>query len=87
MPRFHNVNCEDIQFTPEEEIARDAEEANVIAAKPNRKWLAAMGQSDAGLPRYIEDIYDAMTATQQDKVDAVTRDKIVAKKTLRGQKP
>ena len=26
MPRYHNINGENVQFTPEEEIARDAEE-------------------------------------------------------------
>ena len=27
MPRFHNINGENVQFTAEEETARDAEEA------------------------------------------------------------
>ncbi len=27
MPRFHNINGERVQFTAEEEAARDAEEA------------------------------------------------------------
>lgn len=31
MPRFHNIDGEDIQFTPEEEAARDVEEANEAA--------------------------------------------------------
>ena len=26
MPRYHNINGENVQFTPEEEAARDAEE-------------------------------------------------------------
>ena len=26
MPRFHNINGEKVQFTAEEEVARDAEE-------------------------------------------------------------
>jgi hypothetical protein len=33
MPRFHNVNGVDVQFTSEEEIARDAEEEAVAAKR------------------------------------------------------
>ena len=36
MPRFRNENGVDIQFTPEEETARDAEESAEEAAKPAR---------------------------------------------------
>jgi hypothetical protein len=36
MPRFRNENGVDIQLTPEEETARDAEEAAQEAAKPAR---------------------------------------------------
>ena len=31
MPRFHNINGNRVQFTAEEETARDAEEAAVLA--------------------------------------------------------
>ena len=40
MPRFKNVNGVDIQLTPEEETARDAEEAAVEKAKPAQYWAA-----------------------------------------------
>ena len=33
MPRFHNINGEQVQFTTEEETARDAEEAAVAKEK------------------------------------------------------
>ena len=33
MPRYHNINGEIVQFTAEEEAARDAEEAAVKADK------------------------------------------------------
>jgi hypothetical protein len=36
MPRFRNENGIDIQLTPEEETARDAEEATAEAGKPAR---------------------------------------------------
>ena len=33
MPRFHNINGEMVQFTPEEETARDLEEQQALARK------------------------------------------------------
>ena len=36
MPRFHNINGVFVQFTAEEETARDNEEAAVLAAAPAR---------------------------------------------------
>ena len=39
MPRYHNINGVDVQFTPEEESARDIEEAAYVAGEPARKWI------------------------------------------------
>ena len=36
MPRFHNINGENVQFTAEEETARDNEETAVANAAPAR---------------------------------------------------
>ena len=36
MPRYHNINGNKVQFTAEEETARDNEEAAVLAAAPAR---------------------------------------------------
>jgi hypothetical protein len=36
MPRFHNINGVNVQFTAAEETARDNEEAAVVAAAPAR---------------------------------------------------
>ena len=36
MPRFHNINGEKVQFTAEEETARDAEEQAYADAAPTR---------------------------------------------------
>ena len=36
MPRFHNINGTNVQFTAAEETARDNEEAAVLAAAPAR---------------------------------------------------
>ena len=36
MPRFHNINGTNVQFTSQEETARDAEEATWAAAADTR---------------------------------------------------
>ena len=36
MPRFHNINGEKVQFTAEEEVARDAEEKAWVDGALNR---------------------------------------------------
>ena len=47
MPRYHNINGVDVQFTSDEETARDAEEAAVAAAEPASKWASIRSQRDA----------------------------------------
>ena len=46
-----------------------------------------MVATDEDIPRQLEDIYDALQEDAQARVPQITRDKITAKKTLRGQKP
>ena len=51
-------------------------------------WIDGLiGNTDRHVPRFIEDIYDALDEDAQGRVDQVMRDRIVVKKTLRGQKP
>jgi hypothetical protein len=50
-------------------------------------WKAAMSVTDRDVPRSTEDIYDALDEDAQGRVVQITRDRITAKKTLRGQKP
>jgi len=50
-------------------------------------WEIQMEATDRDVPRAIEDIYDALQEDAQARVPQITRDKITAKKTLRGQKP
>lgn len=38
MPRYHNIMGEHVAFTPEEEAARDAEEAAWAAGETDRNW-------------------------------------------------
>jgi len=47
MPRFRNEDGVDIQLTPEEETARDAEEAAEEAAKPARHWARLRTERNA----------------------------------------
>ena len=87
MTRHHMTVDGEVRFTPEEEAARDAEEAQVAADKPMKDWLSAMAATDNDIPRALEDLYDAMSPATQAKVAKKTRDKIIAKKELRGTKP
>jgi len=84
--RHRRVDGVEVQLTPTEEVEADAREAQHLADKPMNDWLRAMAVTD-DIPRALEDIYDAMPATQQGNVDTYTRDKIIAKKELRATKP
>ena len=46
MPRYHRVNNVDVQFTEEEETARDAEEQVWADGAPARKWATIREQRD-----------------------------------------
>ena len=50
-------------------------------------WKAAMFATDVAMPRSMEDIYDALDEDAQGRVPQITRDRIAAKKTLRGERP
>jgi len=50
-------------------------------------WEAAMAATDVDVPRATEDIYDALDDDTKGRVVQVVRDRIAAKKVLRGQKP
>ncbi len=46
MSRFHNIDGVDVPYTAAEETARDAEEAEFVAAEPARKWARIRAQRD-----------------------------------------
>ena len=46
MPRYHNINGENVQFTAEEETARDNEEAAYANAAPARALMNLRGKRD-----------------------------------------
>jgi hypothetical protein len=50
------VNNIKVLFTAEEETARDAEELAWDNAKPMNDWKSSMQGTDAGMPRYLEDL-------------------------------
>ena len=56
MARFKNVNGVRIQFTVEEETARDAEELAWTNARPMEDWKEAIAGTDGGMPRFLEDL-------------------------------
>ena len=49
MPRFHNVNGEKVQFSVEEETARDAEEKAWADNKTVRDWAKIRNERNARL--------------------------------------
>jgi len=71
MARHHMVDGIKVDFTPEEETARDAEELAWANAKPMEDWKQKMVGTDNGMPRYLEDLItdkfagDAGTALQE----------------------
>ncbi len=50
-------------------------------------WNGAMARSDSGLPRYAEDLYDALNPSDQANASQSTKNKVAAKKALRATKP
>ena len=56
MTRHHMTSDGPVPFTQEEETARDAEELAWANAKPMNDWKSSMQGTDAGMPRYLEDL-------------------------------
>jgi hypothetical protein len=49
MPRFHNINGENVQYSDAEEAARDAEEKAWSDGETNRKWASIRASRDIKL--------------------------------------
>jgi len=58
-----------------------------LASKPTKDWERAMAETDAKLPRYVEDILDALDKPTRDKVAKKTLDAYNEKKAKRAEKP
>jgi Zn-dependent M32 family carboxypeptidase len=61
--------------------------AQYAAEKPLRDWEQAMAETDAKLPRYAEDIIDALDKPTRDKLAKKTLDAYAEKKAKRAEKP
>jgi len=86
MSRIKNVNGVNVPLTPLQEEARDLEESSWQDGKAMREWKSAMSALDE-IPRWAEDLHDAMSATSQERVAKITKDKLAAKKALREARP
>ena len=85
MHRHRMVNGVKVDFTQEEEIARDAEELAWANEKPMNDWKSSMQETDSGMSRTMEDILDGMP--DKSGVAQITLDKLQVKKDLRATKP
>ncbi|CAB4139843.1 hypothetical protein UFOVP353_54 [uncultured Caudovirales phage] len=81
------VNGEPVPMNASEITARQAEEAAWEAGRAMREWKTNIAATDSKLPRYVEDILDALDNTTRSKIATETLDAYNTKKTLRGQKP
>jgi len=70
-----------------EKAAYAAKLAADLAERPVKNWERAMAETDAKLPRYVEDIIDAMDKTTRDKISKKTLDAYNEKKAKRAEKP
>ena len=84
MARFKNVNGVRIQFTAEEEIARDAEELVAAQEKPMNDWMSSIQATDSGMPRYMEDL---ITANSDFTIPEKMKTRYDEKVALRATKP
>jgi len=84
MARHHIIDGVKVDFTSEEETARDAEEAQELAGRPMRTWFQAIAKTDSGMPRYLEDLI-----TDKFAGDAGTslQERYDAKIAIRAEKP
>jgi hypothetical protein len=85
MARHNMVNGVKVMFTPEEETARDEEEATELAKEPMFNWRRAMAKTDSNMPRFAEDILEGMS--DKTGVAQITLDRLQSKKDLRATKP
>ena len=83
MARHRMVNGNKVMFTEAEEIARDAEEATALAARPLNKWKESIQATDGGMPRYLEDLITTNSLTMTSEM----KTRYDAKIKLRATKP
>jgi hypothetical protein len=57
MSRYHNINGESVQFTAEEEAARDAEEATWAADRAANGYKSDRASAYPSIADQLDDIY------------------------------
>lgn len=80
-----NISGERYLLTPDENAQREVEEAHALKQKPLKEWEAKIAATQ--LPRYVEDIIDALDAQTKAKIAKQTLDLYEEKKTVRAEKP
>jgi hypothetical protein len=80
------VNGEPIPMTAQEIAERQAEEAAWEAGRADREWQEKIKKTDAKIPRYVEDIIDALDGPTKGKIAQATLDAYNEKKLIRAEK-
>ena len=78
MPRFHNINGNNVQFTAAEETARDNEETAVANAAPARALASLRDKRDGLLKAYDWEIIQEL-----EKGNAISSDMRTYRQALR----
>ena len=65
----------------------DVQERDYTPDEALTQWKASISATDAKVPRYVEDIIDALDPSVRARIAAETLSAYQAKKTLRLQKP
>lgn len=81
------VNGEIVPMSAEEIAQRQAEEQAWSDGELDREWEAKIKATDAKIPRYVEDIIDALDAPTKAKIAQKTLDLYEEKKLIRSEKP
>ena len=76
-----NVSAADV-------IAKEADyDTWLSGVRAKEAWKTAMADTDAAMPRPVEDVIGTMSDAQKAKLPAYTADAYAAKVALRGEKP
>ena len=64
-----------------------AYDTHITTSRAMQTWKTAMADTDAAMPRPVEDVIGTMSETQKAKLPKFTQDAYAAKVALRGEKP
>lgn len=80
------VNGELVDLTLQEQSVFEAEAAALEASRADREWKDRLSKTDAKIPRYVEDIIDALDISIRAKIAKETIDAYNEKKLIRAEK-